>query len=160
MKHLVVLLALAALILLGSAALAEPIPNASDSVPVTVYIAPWVWVDIAGENGINIDVEAGVTDASGFAPLTFGANDHAHIVSSFAGSLPAGVTVAASLKNVSPTSGDANYYYYIANSELCLNYLGGAGTFAGDLAVDVSGVDITDRAGLYSGTATATIFVW
>jgi len=160
MKHLSLLLALAALFVLGTAALAEPITEAEDSVPVTVYIAPWVWVDITSQD-VFIDVEAGQTGACGTAKFTAGANTHAHLYSSFVGQVPAGVTVTTELANCAPTSGTASVDYWTIN-EVCLNYASvtAAGTIAGDLLVHVNDVDITDRAGEYSGTAYANIYVW
>lgn len=154
MKSTVLLLVFAGLMSIGAAVMAEPITRADDSVPVTIDIAKWVWVDICDEDGFTLDYEAGGQPyAVDSLPFKVGHNCDAILTGSL----------------VRPTGAPGTWTWWFQGHNNSLRLLldgpvnnpdlqHDAGVFDGRVSIRVAGIRITDRATTYTG-GTLTINV-
>ncbi len=135
MKYLVALAVLAVLGFSG-AALAEPICFASDSAPVNLDIACWIYLYFADENAsFDLDVEAGQGGAEDVEDVAMGFNTDVYL--SGALTPPPGAPGAWDWWVINPGWHDAWGY--------------GPAEGVWQAGVNVSGITIWDAAGFYPG---------
>ena len=135
MKYCAALVA-ACLLLCGGAALAEPISFASDSAPVNLDIACWVYIYFADEHAsFDLDVEAGQGGAADTETFVAGWNCPAYIWSSL----------------TPPPGAPGVWDWWIVEPGYKDWLLYGAGEGWGYANVNVSGITIWDAAGFYPG---------
>jgi hypothetical protein len=133
MKYLVVLAVLAVLGFSG-AALAEPISFASDSAPVTLDIACWVYLSFEGAE-FNLDVEAGQGSAEDWEWLYWGHN--------------CPIVLTGELTPPPGAPGQWDWGWWSIGTHEFYEYVPWAGS--DPIGVQVSGIGIWDAAGSYPG---------
>jgi len=154
MKSTVLLFVFAGLMSIGAAVMAEPITRAEDSVPVTIDIAKWVWVDIVSDEGFLLDYEAATPYAMDTLPFKVGHNCDA--------------SITGSLVPPPGAPGTWSWWFQEGHSPRLRLLLDGpvttpdvqhdAGVYEGHVNVKVSGIRITNRATTYTdGTLTITV---
>jgi len=147
MKSTVLLIVVAGLMSIGAAVMADPIMRAADSVPVTIDIAKWVWIDLISQDvGFLLDYEAGYPYADATLPLKCGHNCNVRLSGTLTPPPGAPGTWAWWYQ------GDGQSRRLLLDGPVSHpDVLSPAGEYMGRVTVRVSGIHITDRSTTYTG---------
>jgi hypothetical protein len=147
MKSAVLFVVLAALVSLGSAIMAEPIMRDSDSCPVSVEIAQWVWVEFYDlPVGFDVDYEAAEPMAQDTEAFRCGHNCDVRLTGSLVP--PPGAPGIWTWR----FRGDGqSRSLYLDGPVSYPDVTHGPGVYYGEVTITVNGITILDPAGIYGG---------